>query len=139
MKRKAILLTLVLTLGIAFGVIGSQVISKAQQQPARNIVLQRADLVGIEGKEGLVVLTEIAPGEVGAKHYHSGNQFGYVLDGSMIMDIEGKPPVTYKPGEAYYLLPKQVHSAKNVSGTAPVKVLAFAIAEKGQPFNVPVK
>lgn len=138
MKRKVIMFTSILAMGIAIGMIGSQLIN-AQQSPVKAAVLQKVDLTGIEGKEGIVVLAEIAPGTVGGKHYHPGHEFAYLLEGSVIMEIEGKPPVTYKAGDTWYLPPKQAHSSKNVSATAPFKVLAFTIVDKGQPLTVPVK
>jgi len=136
--KRTLVMTLVLVVGIALGVIVSQVLN-AQQPPTKSPILLKTDLSGMESKEGVVLLAEIPPGEVGKKHFHPGHQFGYVLEGSMIMEIEGKPPVTYKPGDTYYLLPNQVHYAKNVSTTAPVKILGFSIAEKGQPLAVPAK
>jgi len=138
MKRNVIMVTLVLAVGFAVGLIVSQVLN-AQQQAVKSAVVLKADLVGIEGKYVVIVSTELPPGELAKKHYHPGHQFGYVLEGSMIMEIEGKPPITYKPGDTFYLTPNQVHDAKNVSTTAPVKVLGFSIAEKGQPLSVPVK
>ena len=138
MSRKVIMFTSILAMGIAIGLIVSQVLN-AQQQAAKSVVLLKADLVGMEGKDGLIVSSEAAPGELGKKHYHPGHQFGYILEGSMIMEVEGKPPVTYKQGDTFYLLPKQVHYANNVSMTVPVKVLGFAIEDKGQPLTVPVK
>jgi quercetin dioxygenase-like cupin family protein len=138
MKRNVIMVTLVLAVGFAVGLIVSQVLN-AQQQAVKSAVVLKADLVGIEGKYVVIVSTELPPGELAKKHYHPGHQFGYVLEGSMIMEIEGKPPITYKPGDTFYLTPNQVHDAKNVSTTAPVKVLGFSIAEKGQPLTVPVK
>ena len=138
MKRKVVMITLVLAVGIAFGVIVGQVLN-AQQDPIKSTVLKRADLVGIEGKEGVLMSAEIAPGAVGGKHYCTGNEFACIVEGSMILQVEGKPPVTYKPGDAFYISPKEVHYPKNVSSTTPVKVLAFAIIDKGQPINVQVK
>ena len=51
MKRKVIMFTLVLGVGMAIGMIGSQRIN-AQQPPGKSTVLQRTDIPGIEGKEG---------------------------------------------------------------------------------------
>ena len=93
---------------------------------------------GVVG-DGFIILSEVPPGEVGKKHIHPGYQFGYILEGSMIMEIEGKPPVTYKAGDTFYLTPKQVHYSNNVSTTSPVKILNFAITDKGQPLAVPAK
>ena len=138
MKRKVIMFTAVLATGIAIGLILSQALN-AQQQAAKSVVLLRTDLAGIEGKEAVILLSEVVPSGVSPKHYHPGHQFGYILEGSMIMEVEGKPPVTYKPGDTFYEEPKGVHFAKNVSATVPVKVLNFSIADKGQPLSVRVK
>ena len=138
MKRNAVMITLVLAIAITMGIIGSQLIN-AQQPPGKSTVLQRTDIAGIEGKEGVIILAELFPGAVGGKHYHPGYEFSYVLEGSMILEVEGKPLATYTAGESYILPPKQVHYAKNVSMTASVKVLSFSIVDKGQPLAVPVK
>ncbi len=135
MKRKVILLAL--AAGIVLGIFGSQILN-AQQDRVKMAVLQKKDLPGLEGKEGLLFTTEIAPDTVGGKHYCTGNEFVYILQGSMILEFEGKPPVTYKQGDSFYVLPKQVHFPKNPSATTPVKVLGFAVIEKGEPMNVNV-
>ena len=141
MKRTVWMLTLTLVVGIAIGVMGTHVLNAqyAQQEPVKRTTLLKVDLAGIEGKEVRMRLTEIAPGATSPKHYHPGQVFGYILEGSMLFEAEGQPPVTRAAGEAFHEPPKQVHSAKNASQTVPVKVLAFAIAERGQPDTIPVK
>ena len=52
MKRTVVMLTLTLAVGIALGLIGSQVLN-AQQMPIKRTVLLKTDLPGIEGKEFL--------------------------------------------------------------------------------------
>ena len=138
MKRTAMMFGLTLTLGIAVGVIWDRVLS-AQQEPVKRVELRRTDLAGIQGKEGIVVSSEIAPGAAIGKHYHPGHEFVYLLAGSGILEAEGKPPLTVKAGDTFYLPPKQVHDFKNNSKTAPVKNLIFLIVEKGQPVTVSVK
>ena len=54
-------------------------------------------------------------------------------------ELEGQPPVTRKQGGVFYEQPKLVHNIKNASTTAPLKLLACVIGEKGQPRTVPVK
>lgn len=140
MRRTAVMLALALAAGIVVGVIGDRVLN-AQQQPLKRTTLLRTDLTGMEGKEALVLLVELAPGAVSplGKHYHAGHELNYVLEGSGILELEGKPPVLMKAGQAFHIPPKQVHDPKNASQTDPLKVLVFWIAEKGQPLAVPVK
>ncbi|WP_337286457.1 cupin domain-containing protein [Candidatus Methylomirabilis sp.] len=138
MKRTGLLLTLALTVGIALGVIGTQALN-AQQAPMKRTVLIKTDLAGIEGKEAVLALVEFAPGATIEPHYHPGEELAYLLEGTISFEAKGKPPVTFKPGDTFHQPPKQVHSVKNFSSTAPAKALAFTISEKGQPLTVPVK
>ena len=51
----------------------------------------------------------------------------------MILEVEGKPPVTMKQGDASHLSPREVHDVKNASATAPMKALIFQILKKVNP------
>lgn len=138
MKRMGLLLTLTLIVGIALGVIGTQVLN-AQQAPMKRTALLKTDLVETEGKEAVLALVEFAPGAATEPHYHPGEELAYLLEGTVSLEVKGKPPITFKPGDSFHMLPKQVHRVKNLSSTTPAKALAFTIAEKGQPPTVPVK
>ncbi len=138
MTRIALLLGVTLAVGIGAGGIGTMVLS-AQQEPVKRTVLLKTDLVGIEGNEALVRLVERTSGAEAHKHYHPGHTFGYVLEGSGTWENEGQPPVTRTQGDVYYEPPRQVHTVKNASTSAPLKLLVWSIAEKGQPLTVPVK
>src|SRR5262245_61596537 len=137
MKRTGILLAVVFALGIVGGGLEYQRLS-AQQEPVTRTILLRTDVAGVEGKEVVVVLAEIAPGATTGKHLHAGQEFAYVLEGSLTMAREGQPTVTFTPGEAFQQPPKQVHEGQNTSATAPVKILAFYLADKGQPLTTAV-
>ncbi len=138
MRRTALMLGLTLALGIALGMIGTQLLN-AQQTPVKASDLLKTDLAGMEGKEAIVQLVEFAPKGATGKHYHPGEEIGYVLEGSLTFEREGKPPQTVKAGEAFYgALPKQVHDAKNAGATGQLRVVVFRIHEKGQPVSVRV-
>ena len=138
MKRAALIFTIVLIIGAALELISPQFLN-AQQAPVKVTELFKSDLAESGGKEGRIILVEIAPGAAVGRHYHPGDAFAYTLEGSMVLVVDGKPPVTMKAGESGYVLPKQVHDDKNASQTAPVKFLVFFVVEKGQPFAVPVQ
>lgn len=136
--RKTLTLALILTVGIALGAIGSQVLN-AQQIPVKRTVLLQSDMRGVEGKEGYVVLAQIAPGASTGKHYHPGHEFNYVLEGEGMLEMEGRPPVSLKQGVPLHIDPRVVHNGKNTSTTVPLKVLIFYVLEKGQPIAISVK
>lgn len=135
MKRLALALVLTFIVGVVAGGIGGPVLS-AQQMPVKRTVIQKVDLVD---RDGIMYLAEIAPGAAAGKHYHPGPEVVYTLQGSWILEVEGKPPLTLKAGESSQIPAKQVHNATNASKTDPVKILVFLAAEKGQPLATNVK
>src|SRR5574341_2092339 len=138
MRRTAVFLGVALAVGIAAGAIGTQVLS-APQGPVTRTVLLETDLAEMAGKEGSVILAEIAPGAATGKHVHPAHEFAYVLEGDGTLEVEGKPPVSLKPGVAIHQPPGQVHNGRNASATSALKILAVYIAEKDQPLTAPVK
>jgi len=138
MKRTAVMLAVILAVGIALASIGSRSLN-AQQQPLKRTMLLRTDLKGLEGKEGVVLLVELAPGMAAGKHYHPGNEVNYVLEGSGVLEIEEKPPIMLQAGTTSHIPAGEVHNPRNTSATGPLKLLVFWVAEKGQPLTVPVK
>ena len=137
MKRTGIILAVIFALGIVVGGLGHQRLS-AQPESVTRTVLLKTDVAGAEGKEAVIVVAEIAPGATTGKHLHAGQEFAYILEGSLLLTVDGKPAVTFNPGEAFQQPPQQVHEGQNVSTTAPVKILAFYLADKGQPLTTAV-
>jgi quercetin dioxygenase-like cupin family protein len=98
------------------------------------------DLIGMAGKEGVMLTVEYAPGASGTPHRHNAQTFVYVLEGSIVMQVKGGKEVTLGPGETFYESPEDIHSVgRNASDTKPAKFLVFFVKEKGAPASVPVK
>jgi quercetin dioxygenase-like cupin family protein len=138
MKRTVVMLTGALVVGIVVGLIGNHVLI-AQQEPVKRTVLLRTDLAGIEGKDGLVYIIEVAPGATVPKHFHPGHELAYIMEGALIFEAEGKPAATLKAGDTNHNPSKVVHGGKNASTTAPAKIVVFGLYEKGQPDTTFVK
>ena len=122
------------------GVIGAWGIQalEAQQQPAfKRTMLQKNDL-SAQGHEAVQVLAEFAPGAAAGKHTHPGEEMGYVLEGTLVLEVVGKKPVTLKAGDVFFVAAGVVHDGKN-AGKGPAKVLATYVIEKGKPVATPVK
>ena len=47
------------------------------------------DLTDIPGKEGTMLIVEYAPGGAAPVHRHNAHAFVYVLEGSVVMQLEG--------------------------------------------------
>ena len=137
MKRTVSVLVVTFILGIVMGLLGDQVLN-AQQAPMTRTEYLKKDMAGMEGKEVIVYLAEIAPGASSGKHYHAGHETAHVLGGSGSFEMEGMAAIALKPGDTAYVAPKHVHEAKNSSTTDPLKILVFAVHEKGQPLAIRV-
>ena len=109
----------------------------AQQPGFTRKTLQDQDLTA-HGRHAVVAQAEFAPGASAGKHTHPGEELGYVLEGTLVLEIAGKPPVTLKAGDVFFVPAGAVHDGKN-AGSGPAKVLATYIVEKGQPVATPVK
>lgn len=134
--RKAMPMMLILALGIMFGWSGNRL--NAQQDPIKRSVLLKTEMAGVQGMDGYVVDVEIAPGAQSGRHYHPGHEFGYVLDGEGVVELDGSPPIPLKKGVSTHIDPKVVHNGRN-TGTAPLKLVVFYVLERGQPIAIPVK
>ena len=117
----------------------------AQGGPAKVVPLVAKDLADIEGKEGTgkegsMATVEYAPGGTSARHRHNAHTFVYVLEGSVVMQVDGGQPVTLGPGQTFYESPSDVHAvSRNASDTKPAKFLVFFVKDKGAPPTVPVQ
>ena len=121
------------TLGLAL--IFAAILS-AQQPAFKRTVVQKQDL-SVPGREVVQAVAEIPAGVAAGKHTHPGEEVGYVMEGSLVLMIEGKPPLVVKPGESFFVPAGVVHDGK-AEGSSPAKVLATYIVEKGKPLLVDV-
>ena len=62
-------------------------------------------MAGMDGKEAHMWVADIAPGAAAGRHIHPTPRFVYVIDGSVVLEIEGKPPQTFGTGEGFQEMP----------------------------------
>lgn len=137
MKNPKLAIAAILVGGAFAGAWGIHTL-EAQQQPAfKRAILQKQDL-SAQGREAVVALAEFSPGAIAGKHTHPGEELGYILEGTLVLEVEGKPPVTLKAGDVFFVESGKVHDGKNI-GKGTGKVLATYIVEKGKPLATPVK
>lgn len=105
------------------------------QAPLTRTILQQADL-SAPGREVVTALVEFQAGAVVARHTHPGEEVGYVIEGTVVVEQDGKPPLTLGAGKAFVIPAGTVHGARN-SGGGPARVLATYIVEKGKPLSTP--
>jgi len=106
----------------------------ARQPGTRRTELQRHDL-GITGREVVQARIELDPGVAFGKHWHPGEEIVYVLEGSLVYELEGRQPIRVDAGEVLFIPPRTVHSAKNVGRVIGAE-LATYVVDKGRPLVV---
>jgi quercetin dioxygenase-like cupin family protein len=107
----------------------------AQQSGFKRTVLQQGDL-SMAGHESVTAVAEFQAGGTVGRHTHPGEEVGYILEGTIVLEQDGKPPVTLGPGKTFFIPAGTIHNATN-RGTAPARVLANYIVEKGKPLATP--
>ncbi len=100
-----------------------------------NLLTSQLELV--EGTEIVVSYVEIPANTTLPKHWHPGEEFVYVLEGSEVLWQKDKPDVHLKRGDVFKVPLKQIHTA--TTGEEGVTVLVFRVHEKGQPVRVNVE
>ncbi len=98
--------------------------------------LHRVEIAGANDLEAVMGLIE-RPGEsIGAKHYHPGGEFGFVLEGAVTVATESEPERTLKAGASFYQPPGEWHVVTTAAEGA--KTVVFRVLKKGEPMIVAV-
>src|SRR5207244_1165201 len=98
------------------------------------------DLADYPGKEGRMIEVSYPPGAQDAVHRHDAHAFVYVLEGTIIMQLQGHPAVTLKAGQTFYEGPTDVHVVgRNASTTAPARFVVVLLKATGAPILTPVQ
>jgi len=111
-----------------------------QSRPSGAPAVFQHDLpnVTMDGWEVDVSIVDMPPGREGRPHRHPGFVLAYVLEGAVVTKISDQPETTYKAGQMFYEPPGSTHQvSRNVSKTAPAKLLAMIFAKKGLPLVTP--
>jgi len=135
---KALKTTIIATLSATALVIVSGVSAGlfAQQPGFKRTVLQQQKL-SVAGREAVTAIAEFQPGGTVGAHTHPGEEIGYILEGSILLEQDGKPPVTLTAGQTFFIPNGQVHNATN-KGSSTARVLANYVVESGKPVATPV-
>jgi quercetin dioxygenase-like cupin family protein len=114
--------------------------NKSEDQPLSELKLEnllKAQLEGVDGTEVIVSRVTMPPNTSLPKHWHPGEEFGYVLEGSVVLWQDGKDDIVGKKGDVVKVPLKQVHTAMTKDEGATI--LVFRVHEQGKPERVPVE
>ena len=120
---------------VSAAIVGLAVGVWAQQPAFKRTLLQQQD-ISMPGREAVTAVAEFQPGAAAGRHTHPGEEIGYVLEGQVWLEQDGKIPVTLKAGQAFIVHPGTVHNATN-TGSGTARVVATYLVEKGKPLATP--
>lgn len=86
----------------------------------------------IPGRDIVQVRTEIPAGVASGWHMHPGEEVGYILAGTVQMEIRDQPTLTLHAGEGFLIPPRTPHNALDL-GPETGQMLSTYIVEVGEP------
>src|SRR5271156_4152546 len=93
--------------------------------------IQRGPL-SVPGREMVQVRTEIPPGVASGWHTHPGEEVGYIIAGTVQMEIRDQPTIVLNAGDGFLIPPRVPHNATDL-GPDTGQMLSTYIVEIGQP------
>lgn len=112
----------------------------AQTAPAGTVPLLTQALPDLPGREVRMLLLDRVPGNASPAHRHPGHHtFGYVVEGTYELGIDGQPTRTLKAGDTFYEPPDALHSVSRNAGNTQMKIVVFMLADQSKPSTVNVQ
>lgn len=102
-------------------------------EPGSNEML-RAPITAAPELEVLISDVIIPAGAEVPRHFHPGEEFVYVIDGSAIHVEDGKPDKETKAGDAMVISPEAVHAPRG--GPDGARAIVFRVHLEGQPERI---
>jgi quercetin dioxygenase-like cupin family protein len=91
----------------------------------------------VKDTEVVVSRITVPPNTALPKHWHPGEEFIYVLEGSATIWLKGGAETKVKAGDVFKVPLKKIHTAR--TGKAGAKIVVFRVHEKGKPVRVNVE
>ena len=99
--------------------------------------LLKAQLEGVDGTEVIVSKVQIPANTSLPKHWHPGEEFVYILEGSVTLWQKDKQSITGRTGEVVKVPLEQIHTG--ITGNEGASLLVFRVHEQGKPERVMVE
>lgn len=96
--------------------------SNQQNNEPPQVVLQRFDLPETNYHHCGMSMTTFAPNSMKNRHEHTGPEVGFVLDGELILKLEGQPTQIIKAGRSFQIPMNVYHTTR--AGSKGAKVIA---------------
>jgi quercetin dioxygenase-like cupin family protein len=107
-------------------------IAKPSTETVAPLVAQ--PLPGVAGKRFTAAIVTFPPGARASPHRHGGSfLYAYVLEGTVLSQLEGQPVETYRAGKGWTEQPGVHHLlTANASATRPARLLVTFVSKEGE-------
>lgn len=110
--------------------------NSAQPGDALGATLKRTEIQrgpsSIPGREIVQVRTEIPVSVASGWHIHPGEEVGYIIAGTVQMEIRDRPTLTLHAGDGFLIPPRTPHNALDL-GPGTGQMLSTYLVEIGEP------
>ena len=113
------------------------VVSSELMLPPGSNEMLRAPLTSAEDLEVIISDVIIPPNGTVPRHYHPGEEFIYIIEGSVVHIEEGMPEEIRQAGDAFVIAPEVEHEPRGTEEGA--RVIVFRVHEEGQPERILVE
>jgi quercetin dioxygenase-like cupin family protein len=113
-------------------------VKQSERADALAATLKRTEIqrgpLSLPGREMVQVRTEIPPGVASGWHTHPGEEVGYIIAGTVRMEIRDRPTLILNAGDGFLIPPRVPHNALDL-GPDTGLMLSTYIVEIGQPIS----
>jgi len=113
----------------------SEPVETMKPPPGSNLV-KRAPITISDDLEVIISDVVIPAGATVPRHFHPGEEFVYVIEGSAVHVEEGKPDQILRAGDAYVIPPQAEHAPRG--GPNGARAIVFRVHKDGLPERVNV-
>lgn len=103
--------------------------SAAPSVQAENLL--REPILGVEGKEIIVSRVSFPPHTELPWHWHPGEEFFYVIEGSVTLKRRGQDDTPTAAGDAQKIAPELIHTGQ--TGEQGAELVIFRVHATGEP------
>ena len=106
------------------------------KEPSQNVSVQaenllRESIAGVESKEIIVSRVSFPPHTELPWHWHPGEEFFYVIEGSVTLKRRGEPDLPATQGDAQKIAPQIIHTGS--TGEQGAELVIFRVHAAGEP------
>lgn len=127
-------LTIGLIAGAALGAIAHEGMAGLPARDAGSNEVLKEKLGSAPGLEVVISDVVIPPNAQVPRHYHPGEEFLYLIEGSATHIEEGTPNREMKPGDALVIRMGKIHAPK--AGPDGARAIVFRVHIEGEPERV---